>query len=30
MSGMRVCVFADKVGFFNFICVGNTFCVDSL
>jgi len=28
--GMRVCVFADKACFYNLICIGYTFCVDSL
>jgi len=27
---MRVCVFADKARFYNLICVGNTFCINSL
>jgi len=27
---MHVCVFSEKAGFYNLICVGYTFCVDSL
>jgi len=30
LRGMHICVFADKACVYNLICIGYTFCIDSL